>query len=102
MNQKPGSTGMRRRDFMRVAAAGAAIIGAANTSAMGAEPSEGASATARQPAPVFIDDETTADILVPRRLGRKPRIRDRGRRHQFDHRSPAQAPRQDPLYRGAT
>jgi pyruvate dehydrogenase (quinone) len=64
MNQKPGSAGIHRRDFLQVAAASAAIIGATTTPAVAGEPSESASAISRQPALAFGDDETTADILV--------------------------------------
>jgi pyruvate dehydrogenase (quinone)/pyruvate decarboxylase len=57
--------GLHRRDFIQVAAAGAVLAGAANTSALAAQPSENNSAISPQPfPPVFEADQTTADILV--------------------------------------
>jgi pyruvate dehydrogenase (quinone) len=57
--------GLHRRDFIRVAASGAALAGAANTIAFAAQPSENNSAIATQPfPPAFEADQTTADIIV--------------------------------------
>jgi pyruvate dehydrogenase (quinone)/pyruvate decarboxylase len=64
MTDKPGSSGIYRRDFIQVAAAGAAMIGVTSRPAIAAEPSENASAISVQPAPAFGADETTADIVV--------------------------------------
>jgi pyruvate dehydrogenase (quinone) len=63
MNRNAGSSGLHRRDFIQVAAAGAALLGTAGNHA-NAEPSESESAISSQPMPAFRDDQTTADILV--------------------------------------
>ena len=57
-------SGLHRREFIRVAAAGAALAGAGGTTARADQPSETNSAISAQPAPAFESDETTADILV--------------------------------------
>src|SRR6202789_3278339 len=57
--------GLHRRDFMRVAASGAALVGAGTTSTLAVQPSENSSAIAPQPFPPnFEADQTTADIIV--------------------------------------
>jgi pyruvate dehydrogenase (quinone) len=57
--------GLHRRDFIQVAAAGAALAGAANTRAFAAAPSETSSAVSPQPFPkTFEPDQTTSDIIV--------------------------------------
>ena len=58
------TSGLHRRDFIQVAAAGAALVGAGSAAAMADEPSETNSAISGQPAPAFGSDQTTADILV--------------------------------------
>jgi pyruvate dehydrogenase (quinone) len=55
---------LHRRDFIKVAAAGAALVGAGSTSAKAGQPSETSSAISAQPAPDFGSDQNTADILV--------------------------------------
>ena len=57
-------SGLHRREFIRVAAAGAALAGAGGTTARADQPSETNSAISAQPAPAFESDQTTADILV--------------------------------------
>jgi len=57
-------SGLHRRDFIQVAAAGAALVGAGASAAKADQPSETSSAISAQPAPAFGSDQTTADILV--------------------------------------
>jgi hypothetical protein len=57
-------SGLHRRDFIQVAAAGAALIGAGVTAARVDQPWETRSAISAQPAPAFGSDRTKADILV--------------------------------------
>ena len=58
------NSGLRRRDFIQAAAAGAALVGAGGAAARADQPSEIGSAISAQPAPAFRSDQTTADILV--------------------------------------
>ena len=57
-------SGYHRREFIQVAAAGAALVGASGTAATADQPTETNSAISAQPAPAFGSDQTTADILV--------------------------------------
>jgi pyruvate dehydrogenase (quinone) len=62
--ERDRTSGLHRRDFIQVAAAGAALVGAGSTAAKADPPSEIDSAISAQPAPAFGSDQTTADILV--------------------------------------
>jgi pyruvate dehydrogenase (quinone) len=59
------TSGLHRREFIQVAAAGAALVGTTGTTARADDqPSETNSAISAQPAHRFENDQTTADILV--------------------------------------